>query len=186
MTRLFPRREPIAHSQKLIFDFRTILLLCALSVAGCAAQPRLGADYAADEHAAVESDGGKLIIYREASDAWRDNFYDISIDGTRIGKLSDGGFLSITVVPENHSVAVAYAGGFGRATRPTNLDVDIKVGAASFLRLSHRFIDGVARRCGESEETISICRGAQRAYTVLEDAPVEQAQAELATLRETI
>lgn len=41
MTRLFPRREPIAHSQKLIFDFRTILLLCALSVAGCASLPSL-------------------------------------------------------------------------------------------------------------------------------------------------
>ncbi len=171
---------------------RITVLTFAVILASCAAQPRLGADYAADEHAAVESDGGKLIIYREASDAWRDNFYDISIDGTRIGKLSDGGFLSITVVPGNHSVAVAYAEEFvrpfssGRATPPTNLDVDIKVGAASFLRLSHRFIDGVARRCGESEETISICRGAQRAYTVLEDAPVEQAQAELATLRETI
>lgn len=168
---------------------RITVLTFAVVLASCASQPRLGADYAADEHAAVESDGGKLIIYREASDAWRNNFYDISIDGTRIGKLSDGGFLSITVVPGNHSVyAVVDVRSviFGRATPPTNLDVDIKVGAASFLRLSHRLIDGGARRCGESEETISICRGGQRAYTVLEDAPVEQAQAELATLKESI
>ncbi len=168
---------------------RITVLTFAVVLASCASQPRLGADYAADEHAAVESDGGKLIIYREASDAWRNTFYDISIDGTRIGKLSDGGFLSITVVPGNHSVYAAVDARtvfFGRVTSPTNLDVDIKVGAASFLRLSHRFIDGVARRCGESEETISICRGAQRAYTVLEDAPVEQAQAELATLKESI
>jgi len=41
MTRLFLRREPITHSQKLIFDFRTILLLCALSVTGCASLPSL-------------------------------------------------------------------------------------------------------------------------------------------------
>lgn len=183
---------------------RITVLTLAVILASCASQPRLGADYAADEHAAVESDAGKLIIYREASDAWRNIFYRISIDGTRIGELSDGGFLSITAVPGNHSVAVALSlrsfnlpqllmplPSVPRADprsypRPTKLNVDIKAGAVSFLRLSHRLTDGIASKCGESEETIQICRSPQRAFAVLEDAPVEQAQAELATLRESI
>ena len=178
---------------------RIAALTLALILASCASQPRLGAGYAADEHTAVESDAGKLIIYREASDAWRNIFYVISIDGARIGELSDGGFLSITTGPGNHSVAAALSlrsfslpAPFASPAdspiypRPTDFNVDIEAGAVSFLRLSHRLIDGVAIKCGESDEIIQICRSPQRASAILEDAPVEQAQAELATLRESI